>query len=62
MDGDDIKLHTARDVCALLKISIATLWRLRRDHDFPRPVELSPNRIAFRAAEISAWLASRERR
>jgi hypothetical protein len=29
---------------------------------FPKPVELGPNSIGWRVAEIEAWLASRARR
>jgi predicted DNA-binding transcriptional regulator AlpA len=29
---------------------------------FPKPVELSPNRVAWDSAEVETWLASRPRR
>lgn len=40
-------------------LSRATAWRRQRDGDFPQPVQLSPNRVAWRESEVLAWLASR---
>ena len=37
-----------------------TLWRWRQTGEFPQPVQLSPNTIAWRSADIFAWLAARE--
>jgi predicted DNA-binding transcriptional regulator AlpA len=48
-------------VAALLGISPPTLDRLRRDDMFPRPVRVTPGRIAWRRDELLRWLASRPR-
>lgn len=47
------------DVCALLRISKPTLWRLRRAGEFPAPTSLSRRSIGWRRADIEAWITSR---
>lgn len=39
-----------------LKIHPVTLWRWRRDGNFPKPVRLGARLIGFRASDIEAWL------
>ncbi|MGE3065253.1 MAG: helix-turn-helix transcriptional regulator [Hyphomicrobiaceae bacterium] len=51
---------TRADVCRATGISATTLWRLVRARAFPQPLRLSANRIGFRAATVSAWIANRE--
>ncbi|MDF2974940.1 MAG: hypothetical protein K0R61_5390 [Microvirga sp.] len=38
-----------------------TLSRWMRDHGFPRAVKLGPNTVAWKTAEVEAWLTERER-
>ena len=47
------------DVLALVRCSRATLWRWRRAGNFPAPVELGPNTLAWRRKDVEAWIASR---
>jgi len=57
------KLLDKMETAAKLRVSIPTLDRLRRRTDFPRPVRVSPNRVAFPERDLDAWLdAQRERR
>ena len=60
-DGDDggDQLVSLRQTSALLGLSEPTIWRLRRRGDFPIPVQLSPGRLAFKRAELIAWMDSR---
>jgi len=46
-----------RAVRALTGVSRTTIWRLRKAGDFPRPVEVSPGRVAWREDDIAAWKA-----
>jgi predicted DNA-binding transcriptional regulator AlpA len=39
-----------------------TLGRWIAENEFPAPVELGPNSVAWIADEVDAWLASRPRR
>jgi prophage regulatory protein len=40
-------------------ISQPTIWRMRRNGTFPQPVSISPNRIAWREADVVAWVEAR---
>lgn len=55
-------LRTA-DVCRLTALSRTTIWRIlnKPGNDFPKPIKLSRIAIGWRAAEVYAWLATRER-
>ena len=55
---DDRLLSTA-DVCARLGVGRSTLIRWREDPDFPRPLQLGPQRIGWRSTEISRWIDGR---
>jgi prophage regulatory protein len=60
--GDpDLPLLRISDVCQWLQISKPTLWRLRRDADFPEPIEISERAIGWPREEIQSWLDSRRR-
>jgi predicted DNA-binding transcriptional regulator AlpA len=51
-----------RDVAEYLGVSVVTIWRMRRRGDFPEPIRISPGAVGWRAADIEAWLRSRDRR
>jgi prophage regulatory protein len=40
-------------------MSQPTIWRMRRNGTFPQPVAISPNRIAWREADVVAWVETR---
>jgi len=40
-------------------LSETTIWRIRKAGNFPKPVEVSPNRIAWVEQEVEDWLAER---
>lgn len=48
-----------RTVHALTGLSRVTVWRLRRQGQFPCPIRLSANRIGWRLQEIVDWLGAR---
>jgi prophage regulatory protein len=58
-DLQDLQLLRAADVCALLRISRPTLWRMRRDRQFPLPTSLSRRSIGWRRSNVESWLESR---
>jgi excisionase family DNA binding protein len=51
-------LVSVREACATLAVSRTTLWRLVNDGRVPRPVQVSPGRVAFRAEELQAFVAA----
>jgi prophage regulatory protein len=40
-------------------LSRTTLWRLVRRQEFPAPVHISDNRIAWPEAAVNAWIAAK---
>ena len=58
-----MKLLTLSETSDLLRISVPTLWRLRKANaSFPKTVQLSTQSIFFVASEIFAWLESHKSR
>lgn len=53
-----VVLRIAQVVVAT-SLSRATIYRLCRAGDFPRAVRLSRGRVAWRQAEVAAWLKCR---
>jgi prophage regulatory protein len=37
-------------------LSRSTLWRLSREGRIPQPIQITPHRIGWREADITAWL------
>ena len=46
-------------VCQLTSLHRATLYELAKRGDFPRPVKLAKRRVAWREADVLAWLETR---
>ena len=49
------------EICALLGISRTTCWRLVRDGRIQAPTRLSPNRVAWPASAVEAYLSGCQR-
>lgn len=49
-------------ICAEVRKSRVQLWRDIRAGQFPAPIELGENSLAWFRSEIDDWLASRPRR
>jgi len=47
------------DVCELLGISRATVYRLRSEEDFPEPVKLGPATVRWSIDAVEAWRDAR---
>jgi prophage regulatory protein len=43
----------------LIPLSRPQIWRLRSAGQFPKPIRLSPNRIAWKTADVLRWIESR---
>ncbi|MFJ6024243.1 helix-turn-helix transcriptional regulator [Brevundimonas sp. NPDC092305] len=57
--GRDDRLLQWSAVRDIAGISRTTAWRMQQTGDFPRPVPISPNRVAWWESELNAWKASR---
>ena len=47
------------EVMAHTTLSKTVIQRLMKRDDFPTPIQLSPNRVAWRRADIEGWLDTR---
>ena len=56
--SDPHLLHV-REVCRLTSLSRRTVYRLMEAGDFPRPVQISPGRVAWRTEDVEAWCLER---
>jgi prophage regulatory protein len=56
------RLLPMKAVVAITSWSRTSINRLIQKGDFPTPLKLGPQKIAFRESEVRAWVASRERR
>ena len=56
-DELDDRLLSWPQVRRLTGLSRTTAWRLQKTGDFPRPVALSPHRVAWRESDLAAWRA-----
>ena len=51
------KFLTLPDLAKYLRVSISSIWRLRRDNPaFPRPFRPTPQTLLFDKSEIDAYL------
>ena len=53
------RLLTMRTVIAEVSLSRTEIWRRVQRGTFPKPIRLGPQRIAFVASEIDAWVNAR---
>ena len=47
------------DVRTATSLSKTTIYRLINEDKFPRPYQLTARRVAWREADIAAWIAGR---
>lgn len=58
--GVDDRLLPWGRVQEIVGFSRATAWRMQKTGDFPEPVPVSPNRVAWWESELTAWKATRK--
>jgi prophage regulatory protein len=51
---------SVKEVAAITSLSRATMYRLVDRDAFPRPQQLAPGRVGFRASEVEEWVATRK--
>lgn len=60
--ADDLASHRLigrKELLALVPYSDVSIWRLERDGLFPRRITIGPNRVAWRLADVLAWIDER---
>jgi len=53
------RLLLPAEVCDRIRLSLKTIYRLRRMNQFPEPMVVGQRRLAWRESDIERWLASR---
>jgi prophage regulatory protein len=56
----DCRAIRLADVCVMTGLSPATVWRLAKGGDFPRPFHLTPGTTAWDHSEVRQWLESKK--
>jgi prophage regulatory protein len=51
---------SVKEAVAITSLSRATMYRLVDRDAFPRPRQLAPGRVGFRASEVEEWVATRQ--
>ena len=59
LDPADVVLLPIQRVISRVGLSRATLYRMVDSGEFPRPVKLSPMRVAWIEAEVNLWIGER---
>ena len=58
--NEPLKFISPKETANILGISLATLYRYRSHiEDFPRLLQIGPNRTAFIENEVTNWMTSR---
>ncbi|ODT26161.1 MAG: hypothetical protein ABS54_07695 [Hyphomicrobium sp. SCN 65-11] len=52
------RLLDVRELKAITTLSKHQIYRLIRARRFPRPLALSPQRVAWRASDVASWMAA----
>jgi prophage regulatory protein len=58
---DDERLIETKELLARIPLDRSTIWRMVQAGQFPRPLQLTPSRIAWRWSAVVQWLTERER-
>ena len=53
------KLLRRRQVEEITGVGHSSIYRLKREGKFPRPVRIGPAAVRWRASDITAWIESR---
>ncbi|WP_417723386.1 helix-turn-helix transcriptional regulator [Salipiger sp.] len=56
----EITYLNVQQVAERLGVSAASIWRWKRDGDFPRAVKLGGRTTRWKLADVEAWEASRQ--
>jgi prophage regulatory protein len=56
----DVRVLRLPEVLQRVRLSRSLVYSLMAEGSFPRPIKLGRRAVAWRAADIEAWLTSRE--
>ena len=53
------QLLLLREVLLRTRLSSTTIWRLEKSGRFPKRLKIGVKRVAWRSADVDAWLAAK---
>lgn len=59
MNSQISRILRVREVCARTGLCRVTIHTLRRNNDFPEPLQLSPGAVGWLEHEVNDWIARR---
>jgi prophage regulatory protein len=60
--GEPSRLLSIREVMRWTGLGRTTLWNLEKAGTFPKRVEVTRGRVAYREADVAAWISERPAR
>ena len=51
------RILSKRETCEMVNMSNVTLWRKMNAGEFPKAVQLGPNRMGWRLSTVQKWIA-----
>lgn len=54
------KIIRPKQAASFLSLSLATLWRLQQQNDFPKKIQLSAKAVGWFEKDIVAWVEKRK--
>lgn len=54
------KIIRPKQAASFLSLSLATLWRLQQQNDFPKKIRLSAKAVGWLEDDIVAWVEKRK--
>lgn len=58
--ADSLQLADTDELAALMNVTPRSVYRYRKEPDFPKPIRLSSKAVRFRRVEIEAWFRKRQ--
>lgn len=56
-----MKYVRAKELAKWLGVNQSTIWRWRKQKDFPTPLSLGPNTVVWSKSSIEKWINSRSK-
>ena len=58
-DIADLRLIRKQELLQIVPLHYNSILRLMQRNEFPRPIRLSQNAVAWRESDVRAWMESR---
>lgn len=55
-----MELVSPKQACAMTSLSRTTIWRMTEEGLFPKPIQLTSRRYAYKRSDIAKWVLDRQ--